>query len=186
MKRYVSISILLALLVLSFHFSARAQSGTPPAPPAGSWKGKITGKVVNKTPGAGVPGSVDLVLHGWDQSGNQGDRTVKDVLELPRDRKGTLKFPLPENAKNVAFDTQEPDRFVLLPDGFADTAPLPPGSRSSQVVVRFNLSYQDQLDFLFQLPVPVDAVSLLIPEESGLSRGQYQAAAWGSSPFFDD
>lgn len=52
------------------------------------------------------------------------------------------------------------DRFI--------PAPITPGSRYSQVVVNFNLSYQDKLDFLFQPPVPVDSVSLLIPEESGL------------------
>lgn len=242
----------------------RAQSNPPPASPGNSWKGEVTGKVENKTPGANVNGPVEVMLHGWDPEGNEklmlhgksesngrfrfenvdfqpgvhvlvmssyqgaayyseaveiqsgqnsldfivpiyettkdpasvrvealhllfygdqqaltvtqvyvltnsGNRTVKDGVQLPSGRTGALKFLLPETAQNVTFDMQQAGRFILLSDGFADTAPLIPGSGSGQIRLKFNLAYNGSLDYVYRSPFPVEQVNILIPEETGLS-----------------
>ena len=101
---------------------------------------------------------------------NSGKLTVKDVVTLPRDRTGTLKFQLPDEAQNVKFGNDSSgSRYVLLPGGFADTAPIPPGEGGSQVVVGYNLPYTGKLEYNYIAPVAVEGVSFLVLESSGLS-----------------
>lgn len=100
---------------------------------------------------------------------NSGKLTVKDAVTLPRDRTGTLKFHLPEQAANVKFGKDSGGRYVLLPGGFADTAPIPPGEGISQVVVEYNLPYDGKLDYSYFAPVAVKGVNLLVLEGSGLT-----------------
>ena len=101
---------------------------------------------------------------------NSGKTTVKDAVTLPRERTGTLKFHLPEEAQNVQFGNDASgSRYVLLPDGFADTAPIPPGEGASQVVVGYNLPYSGKLAYTYTAPVAVKGVSFLVLENSGLS-----------------
>ncbi|HEX7974950.1 MAG TPA: hypothetical protein VF498_11110 [Anaerolineales bacterium] len=99
---------------------------------------------------------------------NSGTRTITGTVTLPRNRTATLKFRLPENAENVTFEGGSSERFVLLPDGFADTAPLIPGQGSNQAIVTYNLPYDGNLDYSLVAPVAVDQVTLLAPENSGL------------------
>jgi hypothetical protein len=101
---------------------------------------------------------------------NSGNRTVKDAITLPRDRTGTLKFYLLDEAQNVQFGNDSTgSRYVLLPGGFADTAPIPPGEGASQVIVGYNLPYTGKLEFNYIAPVAVEGVSFLVLEGSGLS-----------------
>ena len=101
---------------------------------------------------------------------NTGMRTVKDAVTLPRDRTGTLKFHLPDEAQNVQFGNDPSgSRYVLLPGGFADTAPLLPGGGGSRVVVAFNLPYTGKLPYTYLAPVTVDGVNFLVQQSSGLS-----------------
>ncbi len=95
--------------------------------------------------------------------------TVKDAVSLPRDRTGSLKFHLPDEAANVKFGNDSGDRYVLLAGGFADTAPIPPGQGVSQVIVGYNLPYTGKLEYTYLAPVPVEGVSFLVLEGSGLS-----------------
>lgn len=100
---------------------------------------------------------------------NSGKFTVKDTVTLPRDRTGTLKFHLPEEAENVKFGNDSGGRYVLLPGAFADTAPVPPGDGVSQVIVAYNLSFSGKLDYSYLAPLPVKSVSFLVLESSGLT-----------------
>ena len=95
--------------------------------------------------------------------------TVKDAVTLPRDRMGTLKFHLPDEAANVNFGSDSGDRYVLLAGGFADTAPIPPGHGVSQVIVGYNLPYTGKLDYTYMAPVAAEGVSFLVLEGAGLS-----------------
>jgi hypothetical protein len=58
---------------------------------------------------------------------------------------------------------------VLLPGGFADTAPIPPGEGGSQVVVGYDLPYTGKLEYNYVAPVAVEGVSFLVLESSGLT-----------------
>ena len=101
---------------------------------------------------------------------NSGKLTVKDAVTLPRDRTGTLKFHLPDEAQNVQFGNDSSgSRYVLLPGGFADTAPIPPGQGASQVIVGYNLPYSGKLAYTYLAPAAVERVSFLVLESSGLS-----------------
>jgi len=99
---------------------------------------------------------------------NAGNLTVKDTLVLPSGRKGSLKFPLPEEATNVEFDTQSTDRFIQVDGGFVDTSPIVPGEKNSQVILRFSLPYTGEFSYDFTAPVAVGGTSFLVPEASGL------------------
>jgi hypothetical protein len=99
---------------------------------------------------------------------NNGVATVKDTEILPSGRKGALKFTLPENANNVNFNSQSPERFILLPGGFLDANPLPPGFQVTQVMVSYNLPYESGLTFTYQAPYPTFEVNWLLQQGSGL------------------
>ena len=99
---------------------------------------------------------------------NAGNQTVKDTLVLPSGRKGSLKFPLPEEATNVEFDTRSTDRFIQVDGGFVDTSSIVPGEKNSQVILRFSLPYTGEFSYDFTAPVAVGGTSFLVPEASGL------------------
>jgi hypothetical protein len=72
---------------------------------------------------------------------SNGGKLTKLKMRSPCDRGGTLKFHLPDEAQNVQFGNDSSgSRYVLLPGGFADAAPIPPGE-GSQVVVGYDLPY---------------------------------------------
>jgi len=269
----------LVFLAIALPLNARAQDGTPPAVGASSWKGEVTGSITNGTPGASIPGNVDVMLHGWNNTeekvmlhgksapdgsfrfadvdfdpglsyaamatykdvayfsepaqvkegdlslrlktpvyettddlsqvkidqmhvlfyaqegelvvtevyilSNAGNQTVKDTLVLPSGRKGSLKFPLPDEATNVEFDTQSTDRFIQVDGGFVDTAPIVPGEKNSQVILRFSLPYTGEFSYDFTAPVAVGGVSLLIPEDSGLELQSSSLTPAGTQPMQD-
>lgn len=274
--------ILLSLLVLfaiALPNRVRAQDGTPPPVSAGTWKGEVTGRITNRTPGASIPGKVEVMLHGWNDSeekimlhgqsasdgsfrfedvdfdpalyyaamatykdvayysepaqvkegdltlsfttpvyeitedlsqvsidqmhvlfyahegelmvtevfilSNAGNMTVKDTLALPSGRKGSLEFPLPDDATNVEFDTQTTDRFIQVDGGFVDTAPLLPGEKNSQVMVRFSLPFTGEFSYDFTAPVAVGGVSFLIPEDSRVKLQGSSLTPTGTRPVQD-
>ena len=100
---------------------------------------------------------------------NPGDRTMTGTVTLESGQAATLAFPLPENAANVGFGQNAGGRFVQFAGGFADTAPLLPGTGSGQVVVSYVLPYSAGMAFSYQAPYPIDGVNFLLPADSDLA-----------------
>lgn len=100
---------------------------------------------------------------------NLGDYTVKDAVLLDDGLPATLKFPLPENAANVTFDSNDNDRFVQYPGGFADSSPLVPGDRSNQIVVRYVLPYENKLSYTFTPPLATNGVKFLVLKDPNIN-----------------
>ncbi len=100
---------------------------------------------------------------------NPGDRTIQNAVKLADGKFATLEFPLPAEAANVTFNPEDADRFVRTPTGFADTAPLGPGSKSGQVIVNYILPYQSGLTYTYAAPLPTGGLNFLVDQSSGLS-----------------
>ncbi len=98
---------------------------------------------------------------------NTGDRTV-----VAEDQKG-LRFHLPDGAVDVDFeDNLGGERFVRLEDGFVDTAPVPPGTGTLPVVVRYALPYQDQIELAVPVDYPTLSADVLLPEMGVTLNGE--------------
>jgi hypothetical protein len=271
----LSAFIVTTLLFLLPGETTRAQESTQTALPAGTWKGEVTGKVANQTPGGVVPNKLNLMLHGYgpdqqevlmldgtsspdgsfrfkdvtfdpavtygvmtsykeityfsepgkvkpgetkldinlplyettadlskveaeqahllfsfDQGkltvmqvyviSNKGDKTVSKAVTLPSGRTGTLKFSLPEEASNVEFPSQSSQRFIQIAGGFVDTNPLLPDSISSQVIVRYQMPYQEGMTFAYTAPFPVNMLTVLYPQDSGMQLASSALAEGGT------
>ena len=76
-----------------------------------------------------------------------------------------VRFKLPVGSSNLQFqDGVLGDRFQETPDGFGDTMQILPGSSNYQVLFAFEMPYNQKLDFVQPLLLPVDAVVILVPE----------------------
>ncbi len=124
-----------------------------------------------------TPGTVQ-VIELWILS-NAGDRTVIDAAG-----KGVISINLPASATNLSFqDGSLGDRYVQTDKGFADTAPIPPGSSTAQTVFTFNLPYHQKLDFSQPTGYPVAAVVAIVQaggptlSGDGLQDGGTQAVS---------
>jgi hypothetical protein len=72
---------------------------------------------------------------------------------------------LPDGATDLSFEGgQLGQRFVQTEDGFADRFGVPPGSGTSQIVVRYFLPYQSGLRLSRSLAYPVDNLSVIMPQ----------------------
>lgn len=69
----------------------------------------------------------------------------------------TFRMYLPKGAEQISFDAGElGERFISVPDGVADTLPIPPGTSSAQVVLSYNLPPQGSpwsMDYTLYYPV---------------------------------
>ena len=80
---------------------------------------------------------------------NSGNQTVVAADA----NSGVLNFKLPAGASNLQFqDSVIGQRYLATDSGFADTAPVPPGSMSSQVLFAFDLPYTGKAEI--SLPIP--------------------------------
>lgn len=100
---------------------------------------------------------------------NLGDHTVKEAATLPDGKKATLRFPLPQNANYVIFDTDDQGRFVKFPGGFADTAPLIPGTDTGQILVSYLVPYSSPLTYTYAATFATNNVSIILPKDSGVT-----------------
>ncbi len=76
-----------------------------------------------------------------------------------------LKFGLPTGSTNLQFqDGTIGQRYTSLPNGFGDTASIPPGAAQHQVLFAYNLPYQDKLELNLPAPLPVKAAVLMVPQ----------------------
>lgn len=100
---------------------------------------------------------------------NRGDRTVQDAVQLADGQRATLRFPLPTEAFNLAYDPATKDQFVRTPDGFAFTGPLPAGEQPGRIILRYTLPYRSGMSYTVQAPYPMLAVNFLVESDSGLN-----------------
>ncbi len=99
---------------------------------------------------------------------NLGDRTVTGTLTLDDSQPASVEFPLPAGADYVFFKPDSADRFVKLPDGFADKAPLVPGKNTSQIMVSYLAPYKDEMTYSYTAPLVIGNIDYLLPAEEGV------------------
>jgi mono/diheme cytochrome c family protein len=99
---------------------------------------------------------------------NPGDKTIAGANEGDP----VLTFRLPEGAANLQFEDGElGGRYVQTPDGFGDTTPIRPGSGNYQVLYSYELPYDRKLELTRIMDLPVQAVVILVPEQSVKIKG---------------
>ncbi len=92
---------------------------------------------------------------------NLGNRAVVDGGQR------NLRFHLPPDATDVTFEQDEKgERFVLLEDSFADTAPVAPGHGTQAAMVSYALPHPNTDRFELHIPVdyPTDKTAVFLPE----------------------
>lgn len=88
---------------------------------------------------------------------NNSGRTVVPSAEGG----GILSFELPPDASNLQFqDSVIGERYLATENGFTDTAAIPPGEDSLQVLFAFDLPYEKKAHI--SLPIPYDIGTLIV------------------------
>lgn len=100
---------------------------------------------------------------------NAGDRALVGGLTLPDGKTATLQFALSAEANEVRFEGEDTARFVITPEGFADTGAVLPGEGTAQVVVTYNLPYASGMTFAHAVNQPVEAANVLVRADSGVT-----------------
>jgi mono/diheme cytochrome c family protein len=104
---------------------------------------------------------------------NDSDRTFVGTLE-----EGTLRLTVPANA--LSFQPGgDPNRYLTLADGIADTAPIPPGQSTAESVLVYDLAYDGELELVRPLPYNTSSVNIFVPADAGIevSGERIQAGA---------
>jgi hypothetical protein len=92
---------------------------------------------------------------------------------------GVVEFTLPEGATNLTFQEGAlGERYLQTDRGFADTASIPPGSGTLQVLFAYDLPYDGKLDVALTPPLPVTAAVIIGPS-SGVRLSSDQLADAG-------
>ncbi len=100
---------------------------------------------------------------------NYGALTVKDTVALESGKQGALQFYLPENAQNTSFETNEKNRFVISKGSFVDMEPFIPGEQSRLIQVDFVVPYDENNNFLYQVPYETNQIYFRLPESDGVT-----------------
>jgi mono/diheme cytochrome c family protein len=117
------------------------------------------------------------------------------VGETGRVSDGTVQFTLPENAENISFertlgsfDSTIPATEIIQVDaGWYDTLPLRPGQGSSNLIVRYDLPYENEATLAHTLAYDAANVTVILPdagvelEEEGWAFRGAQQMPGGSS-----
>ena len=101
---------------------------------------------------------------------NEG--TAVFVGESGDPRQGTIQFSLPQGAENPifertlgSFDSSIPATEIIQTDGgWADTVPLQPGQGGSNLIVSYNLPYQDGMILRRALPYAANSANVIMPD----------------------
>jgi hypothetical protein len=97
---------------------------------------------------------------------NTSDRTYVGVQNPEIGRRTTLMFTLPEGAEGPAFEGAGlGERFFQHEEGFADTAPILPGSATGEVLFSYEMPYREGVRIERVLDVPISSVALLLSGE---------------------
>lgn len=91
---------------------------------------------------------------------NLGNQVV-----IPAQEEGSVvNFVLPEGAENLQFqDGDLGGRFVQTENGFGDRMSIVPGAGQHEVLYAYDLPYQRKLNLSTQVPLPVDAMIVMVP-----------------------
>jgi hypothetical protein len=100
---------------------------------------------------------------------NGGYRTIEGGEATADGKPATLRFNLAAGAEQVHFDGGDVGkRFFRTPDGFLDAQGVPPGERSSQVMVSYVLPYRGQVHLEHQVNYPVLGTDVILPAGAGI------------------
>jgi hypothetical protein len=90
---------------------------------------------------------------------------TRQAVVAPTEDGTVVTFPLPEGYTNLQFqDGTLGDRFIEVPQGFADTLTVEPGVGDYQVIFAFEMPYDRKLDFSQPMFLPTNAVVVMVPE----------------------
>jgi hypothetical protein len=99
---------------------------------------------------------------------NRGDKTfvsaeVSDLMEIH----------LPQGFENLTFfgDDTAQGRFVVTDLGFVDRGPIKP-AEATELVFGFSLPYERRMAFKQTMTLPVDAITILMPESGPAVQGE--------------
>ena len=94
-------------------------------------------------------------------SNNSGQTIVAQA-----DGEGVLYFDLPSGATNLQFqDSVIGERYLATETGFTDTASIPPGDDSLQVLFAFDMPYTGKEDFSLSMPYNISTVIVMAPTD---------------------
>jgi hypothetical protein len=97
---------------------------------------------------------------------NTGDRTYVGIENPATGQRITLNYTLPDSAEELHFDDpNSEERFLEQEGGFADTAPIPPGNTTTEVLFSYQLLYQEGMQIERAYEVPVSSAVILLSVE---------------------
>ncbi len=80
------------------------------------------------------------------------------------DPEKSLKFVLPEGATNLQFqDSVLGERYLPVENGFMDSATIPPGQSTHQVLYAYDLPYTNKAQLAIPIPMDATTVSVMVP-----------------------
>jgi len=89
----------------------------------------------------------------------------KMAVISPTEGGTVVTFPLPAGYTNLQFqDGALGDRYVEVPQGFADTMTVKPGVGDYQVIFAFQIPYNRKFDFAQNMFLPTGAEVVMIPD----------------------
>jgi mono/diheme cytochrome c family protein len=89
---------------------------------------------------------------------NDADRVYVGTLET-----GTLRLSVPADA--LSFQPGgDPERYLTLADGIADTIPIPPGASTAESVLIYELAYDGELELSRPMPFDASVVNVFVPD----------------------
>ena len=92
---------------------------------------------------------------------NSGNKTLVPDAE----GKPIVNVVLPEGAQNLEFqDGVLGERYIKTDNGFGDTASIPPGTGSYELLFSFEMPFDRKLELDQPVSLPVNAVVVLVPD----------------------
>ena len=99
---------------------------------------------------------------------NTSDQVYAGPTGVPD--QGTLEIPVPANATNAAVERSMGESMVSTAtsvvrtdEGFMDTLPVRPGSATQQLMLTYEIPYEDEATLSHSTPYPVNSASLFLP-----------------------
>ncbi len=101
---------------------------------------------------------------------NPTDRAIVGGLTLADGKTATLQFALPAGANKVNFERDDSGaRFIVTPDGFADSGAVLPGEETTQVMLTYTLPYSSGMTISHAVNYPVAAANVMMRADSGVA-----------------